>query len=94
MNNTNNPTKMIILHNTRKNTAIPNVEDVGVAIIVIIDAITYTITTTYSHNKNTSYLCNIPYSYTTILFFNLYHFNKTRLYISNKQISTSFQSNN
>lgn len=38
MKNMNNPTKMIILHNTMKNTAIPNVEDVGVVIRVIIDA--------------------------------------------------------
>ena len=38
MNNMNNPTKMIILHNTMKNIAIPNVEDVGVVIRVIIDA--------------------------------------------------------
>ena len=39
MKNMNNPTKMIILHNTMKNIAIPNVEDVGVVIRVIIDAI-------------------------------------------------------
>ena len=38
MNNMNNPTKTIILHNTMKNIAIPNVEDVGVVIRVIIDA--------------------------------------------------------
>ena len=38
MNNMNNPTKMIILHNTMKNIAIPNVEDVGVVIRVIIVA--------------------------------------------------------
>ena len=36
----NNPTKMITVHKRRKNKAIPNVEDVGVAIIVRIDAIT------------------------------------------------------
>ena len=39
MKNMNNPTKMIILHNIMKNIAIPNVEDVGDAIRVIIDAI-------------------------------------------------------
>ena len=39
MKNMNNPTKMIILHNIMKNIAIPNVEDVGDAIRVIIDVI-------------------------------------------------------